>query len=36
MRLVIEFIVNDTKVDQEKLQAMGKGLVKSFKKSTWA
>ena len=32
MRLVLEFMVNDTRVDQEELQAMGKGLVKSFKK----
>ena len=32
MRFVIEFIVNDTRVGQEELQAMGKELVKSFKK----
>ena len=32
VRLVIEFIVNDMRVGQEELQAMAKGLVKSFKK----
>ena len=32
MRLVIQFIVNDTKVGQEELQAMAKGLAKNFKK----
>ena len=32
MRLVLEFMVNDTRVDQEELQAMAEGLVKSFKK----